>query len=241
MAEAYLAVRLGFAAPDKMIYHLLVDEAQDYSETALAMLSAYYPNARVTLLGDPRQRTTPGMEACDPAHWGACFGMPDAPLFPLTRCYRSTMPIARLCSRLLPEGEALEPFGREGEAPLVAQYSEALLKQTLDRFRAAGHQSIAVITRSQAQADSLSARLDNVYRLDGGEADLNYESGDNVVACYHLTKGMEFDAVIVVWPDAELTGDERRRLFTACSRALHALALLGGGRLIKELDIGHDV
>ena len=237
VAEAYLMVRLGFAAPDKMIYHLLVDEAQDYSDAALAMLSAYFPNAAATLLGDPKQRTTPGMPPCDPARWGACFGMADAPIVPLTKCYRSTRPIADLCNRILPEGEPLQPFGREGDEPLVAQYSERLLKETLERFRAAGHKSIAVVTRSQAQADSLSAKLERVYRLDGGEADLNYEAGDNVVACYHLTKGMEFDAVIVVWPEAELTGDERRRLYTACSRALHAVALLGGGKLLKELGI----
>ena len=235
VAEAYLAVRLGFAAPDKQIYHLLVDEAQDYADIALAMLGKYYPNARVTLLGDPKQRTTPGLEACDPARWGACFGMADAPLFPLSRCYRSTLPIAELCNRILPGGERLEPFGREGQAPLVAQYSEALLKDTLNAFRAAGHKSIAVITRSQAQADSLSTKLERVYRLDGGEADLNYEAGDNVVACYHLTKGMEFDAVIVVWPDVALTDGERRRLYTAASRALHAVAVLGGGSLIKAL------
>ena len=148
---------------------------------------------------------------------------------------QETLPIANLCNRILPDGEQLQPFGREGAEPIVAQYSEQLLRQTLEDFRAAGHQSIAVITRSQSQADSLSTKLDNVYRLDGGEADLNYEAGDNVVACYHLTKGMEFDAVIVVWPDVELTGDERRRLYTAASRALHAAALLGGGKLIKEL------
>ncbi|MBQ8108760.1 MAG: AAA family ATPase [Clostridia bacterium] len=235
VAEAYLSVRLGFAAPDKSVYHLLVDEAQDYADAALAMLGAYYPNAQVTLLGDPKQRTTPGMEACDPARWGACFGMPEAPILPLTRCYRSALPIAQLCNRILPEGEALEPFGREGAEPLLAQYSEALLKKTLEDFRRAGHRSIAVITRSQAQADSLSAKLDKVYRLDGGEADLNYEAGDNVVACYHLTKGMEFDAVIVVWPDVPLTGDERRRLYTAASRALHAAALLVGGGLLREI------
>ncbi len=39
----------------------------------------------------------------------------------------------------------------------------------------------------------------------------------------------------VVWPDVPLTGDERRRLYTATSRALHAAALLGGGELVKEL------
>ena len=236
-AQAYLLVQLGFVQPDKSVYHLLVDECQDYSETELALLHAYFPNARVTLLGDPMQRTCPGMNACEPANWGECFEVKDAPLFTLTRCYRSTLPITRLCNALLPGGERLNPFGREGEMPLVAQYSEKLLKETLDKMRKEGHSSIAVITRTQAQADSLSTKLENVYRLDGGEEDLNYESTDNVVGCYHMVKGMEFDAVIVVWPEAELTDSERRRLYTACSRALHSVALLGGGKLIKELGI----
>ena len=236
-AQAYLMVKLGFVQPDKSVYHLLVDECQDYSETELALLHAYFPNARVTLLGDPMQRTCPGMLACRPENWGECFDVPDAPLFQLSRCYRSTLPITRLCNALLPGGERLNPFGREGEMPMVAQYSEKLLKETLERLRAEGHSSIAVITRSQSQADSLSAKLENVYRLDGGEDDLNYESTDNVVGCYHMVKGMEFDAVIVVWPEAELTDAERRRLYTACSRALHSVSLLAGGKLIKELGI----
>ncbi len=236
-AQAYLLVKLGFVQPDKTVYHLLVDEAQDYSETELALLHAYFPNARVTLLGDPMQRTCPGMEPCRPENWGECFGVKNAPVFQLTRCYRSTLPITRLCNALLPGGERLNPFGREGEMPLVAQYSEALLKDTLKKLRAQGYGSIAVITRTQSQADSLSAKLENVYRLDGGDADLNYESSDNVVACYHQVKGMEFDAVIVVWPEAELTDAERRRLYTACSRALHSVSLLGGGKLIQELGI----
>lgn len=235
VAEAYLALRLGFAAPDKSVYHLLVDECQDYSEIALAMLAAYYPKARVTLLGDPRQRTTPGMPPCDPGRWGACFNMPDAPVFTLSKCYRSSMPIARFLNAILPDAPSVEPFGRDGEPPVVAQYSEARLREILADFRAKGYRSVAVITRSQAQADSLSARLSGVYRLDGGEDDFNYEAGDNVVACYHLAKGLEFDAVAVVWPDVPLTDDERRRLYTAASRALHGLAVLGEGNLASAL------
>ena len=237
VAEAYMTVRLGFVQPEKNVYHLLVDEAQDYSETELALLHAYFPNARVTLLGDPMQRTCPGMTACTPETWGECFGDKDAPILQLSRCYRSTLPITRLCNALLPGGDRLNPFGREGEMPMVAQYSEKLLKDTLERLRGEGHASIAVITRTQAQADSLSAKLEHVYRLDGGEEDLNYESTDNVVGCYHMVKGMEFDAVIVVWPEAELDDGERRRLYTACSRALHSVTLLAGGKLIQELGI----
>lgn len=240
-AEAYLMVRLGFAAPDKGIYHLLVDEAQDYSEPALALLGALYPKAKITLLGDPQQRTRPGMADCHPEKWGACLGEPDAPLFRLSRCYRSTRPIAELCNRILPRGEKLEPFGRDGDAPIVANYSQPLLRKILERFRAAGYSSIAILTRSQSQADSLSSRLENVYRLDGGADDLNYESTDNVVACYHLTKGMEFDAVIVVWPGCDLDDGERRRLYTACSRALHAAALLCGEGLMEKLGLEENL
>jgi len=236
-AQAYLMVQLGFVPPDKTVYHLLVDEAQDYSEVELALLHAYFPNAKVTLLGDPMQRTCPGLAPCTPETWGECFDVKDAPVFPLTRCYRSSLPITRLCNALLPGGDRLNPFGREGEMPMVAQYSLELLQKRLRELRDDGYASIAVITRTQAQADSISARLENVYRLDGGDADLNYESSDNVVACYHQVKGMEFDAVIVVWPEAELSDSERRRLYTACSRALHSVTLLGGGKLIKELGI----
>ena len=235
VAEAYLAVRLGFAAPDKSVYHLLVDECQDYSDAALGMLGQYFPNARVTLLGDPRQRTTPGMAPCDPARWSRCFGLENMPMFALSRCYRSTLPIAETLNRILPDSQPLEPFGRDGEAPLIEPYSEALLQDTLRAYRAAGHRAIAVITRTQAQADSLSTKLENVYRLDGGEEDLNYEVSDNVVGCYHLTKGLEFDAVIVVWPEVELTDDERRRLYTAASRALHRLAILAGGKVVSAI------
>ncbi len=237
VAEAWLLVRLGFAAPDKSIYHLLVDEAQDYSETALSLLSLYHPNAHVTLLGDPMQRTCPGMDACESANWGDCFGVPDAKVFTLSRCYRSTLPIARLCNAILPDAERLKPFGREGDMPVVAPYSVEAVQKALADFRAAGHHSIAVITRTQKQAASLCEELPNVYRFDGGEDDQQYESGDTVVGCYHLMKGLEFDAVIVAWPDAELTDDERRRLYTACSRALHAAALLADGKMLDKLGI----
>jgi DNA helicase-2/ATP-dependent DNA helicase PcrA len=236
VAQAYMLVKLGFRQPDKSIYHLLVDEAQDYQDAALGLLSTYFPRAKVTLLGDPMQRTCPAMDECDPGAWGACFGEPDAGVFELTKCYRSTQPIARLCNAILPGGERLIPFGREGAMPLVAAYSDALLRDTLTSFRAAGHKSVAVLTRTPDEANAIAEKLENVYRLDG-EDDQNYEPGDTVVGCYHLVKGMEFDAVIACWPECALTDEERRRLYAACSRALHAAALLGGEKLIAELGI----
>lgn len=227
IAEACMRVRLGFSAPDKSVLHLLVDEAQDLSEAALRLLDAYYPNAGVTLLGDPMQRTCPGMEPCRPEGWGACFGEPGAPLMHLTRCYRSSLPIARFCDALLPEPGYLEPFGRDGEAPRVVTAEGAdQVRTELERLKGEGITSIAVVTRTQRQAEQLSGVLEGVYRLDGGDSDPDYENGDTVLGCYHMMKGMEFDAVLVVWEEADLNDEERRRLYTACSRALHRLTLV---------------
>ena len=237
VGQAYLMVKLGFAQPDKSIYHMIVDEAQDYSETGLALLSMYYPNAKVTLLGDPMQRTCPAMSECNPDNWGECFGESDAKVFRLNMCYRATLPIARMCNALLPENNRITPFGREGKMPSVEEYSDEKVDEAIKRFREDGNKSLAVITRTQSQAERLSRILKDVYLFDGSPEDDRYAADDTVLGSYHLMKGLEFDAVIVVWPDVELTDDERRRLYTACSRALHGLTLLGGPGLLKDLGI----
>lgn len=221
---AYLAIKLGFRQPNASIRHLVIDEAQDYSEVALRALHLIYPNAHVTLLGDPNQRTCPGLPPCDAAAWGPAFDFPDAPLVELTRCYRSTLPITQLLNGLLSQAPGL-PVGRSGQRPLVTEYDPERLRATLAAWREAGHKSIAVITRTIGESRQLNRVLTGVRLITGDDSDLLPEFGSVTLACYHLLKGLEFDAVAVVWPEAALTDGERRRLYTSCSRALHALAL----------------
>ena len=224
VAEAYLAVRLGFAAPDKMIYHLLVDEAQDYSDVALRLLSTCFPKADATLLGDPNQRTLPGLPECHPERWGELMGHDDAPLVHLSRGYRSSLEMSEFCNALLPEGSSLpQAFGRHGDAPSVQSYDIAALQDTLDAWLERGRVRIAVITRTQSDAAMLSVALKKCALLTGDVDEL--EDTGIIVGSLNLMKGLEFDAVAVVWPSTERTDDEKRRLYTACSRALHELAL----------------
>ena len=234
-AIACIMLELGFTQPDKNIRHLIVDEAQDYSHAALRALSLYYPNAKVTLLGDPRQRTCPGMEACRPEEWASCFGLKEAPVLTLGKCYRSTLPITRFLNSLLPETEAIIPFGREGDKPAVLEYDESAVVEAVKQMRTE-YRRVAVVTRTAKQADSLSRKIEGAYLLDGDDDSL-YESDDIAVACYHMLKGMEFDAVAVVWPDIEIDDGERRRLYTACSRALHKLMFFADKATIDRLEI----
>lgn len=233
----YLMLKLGFSAPDKNIRHLIVDEAQDYSDIALSMLASYFSAAQVTLLGDPKQRTCPALPPCDPARWNDCFGIPDAPVVQLTRCYRSTLPITRLCNAILPDSEQVVPFGREGELPKVLTMSDEAVREAVREYADAGYGSIAVVTRTLAEARRIADFIPKAHLLDGSDEDILTDPGDIAVGGYHLMKGLEFDAVVVAWPDARLSDGERRRLYTACSRALHKLTLIGGEKLIRDLGI----
>ena len=222
---ALMTLRLGFVKPNVLIRHLLVDEAQDYADVAFKLLSAYFPKAEVTLLGDPNQRTLPGLPACQPEKWGGLLGYEDAALINLSKGYRSSLEIAEFCNELLPEGSVIpQPFGRHGEAPRIMDYSLDALQSQLKEWDEQGHKRIAVITRTQAEAVALSKHLKKAALLTGDVDEL--EETGVILAGINLMKGLEFDAVAVVWPDnAELTDDERRRRYTACSRALHRLAV----------------
>ncbi|MGI6172645.1 MAG: HelD family protein [Christensenellales bacterium] len=237
-AIVYLLLRLGFATANRQIMHLLIDEAQDYPEIALKALRLYYPKAHVTILGDPNQRTCPGMPPCDPTRWGACFGDDDAPLITLTKSYRSTLPITRLCNAILPELSAVFPVGREGEWPFLMPYSKKALTEVVDKFRESGCHRIAIVTRDQKTAQKIAQYYPQKTLLTGERNDMLPETDGIVIGSYSLMKGLEFDAVVVAWPDdTDLTDGERRRLYTACSRALHNLCVLSGGSLFDRLGI----
>ena len=233
-AIAYLMLRLGFAKPDTSIKQLIIDEAQDYTELNLRALRLNYPRAQITILGDPNQRTSPLLPKCEPAAWGACFGKPNAPVQYLSRCYRSTLPITRLLSAILPEKKELEPIGRDGAVPLHGVYSPEALRAKLDEWAEKKIGSVAVVTRTMAEAKVLRSVVPEAMLLTD-EEDMLPEGNQPVLTGYHLLKGLEFDAVAVVWPDAELTDDERCRLYTACSRALHDCCLLAGEGTMKQL------
>jgi len=236
-AMALLLLELGFIKPDRTIRHIIADEAQDYTACAIAALGAYYSLAHVTLLGDPKQRTCPGQPPLDVKVWNECLKAPDAPVLQLSRCYRSTLNITRLCNAILPDSEQVQAFGREGAMPEILVSSDSAVLEAVEKRISEGYKSIAVVTRTLKEANRLSLKIPHAHLLDGSDSDILHDPGDIAVGGYHLMKGLEYDAVIVVWPEAKLTDGERRRLYTACSRALHSLTLMAGEKMIKELGI----
>ena len=100
----------------------------------------------------------------------------------------------------------------------------SLIKEIQSR----GHITIAVICRSQGEADEVNDGLAPLVRL-SGQKDGGFANGVMVLPV-NLTKGLEFDAVILWKPDESHYGcnpKDAKLFYVAVTRALHELYLLG--------------
>ncbi len=137
---------------------------------------------------------------------------------------------------MIPGGEAIVPFNREGEMPEVhlvddADKLHASLEAMIGQLRADGYESIAVICKTAEESkqayDRLSAKLPAKLIK---KTTLSFEKGVHVIPAY-LAKGVEFDAVLIYdGSDRKYTREAERKLFyTACTRAMHLLRIYSVG------------
>ena len=232
----YLKELIEGVRTNTQIKYVFVDEGQDYSLFQYEYLKKLFPRARMTVLGDFRQaiftQATNLHESDSPLL--RLYGEADTNVIRLTRSYRSTREIVTFTKSLLPEGDEIVPFDRSGEKPLlVSSDSEEkrdtrILKDIMS-LRAQGFDSIAVITKTAAESREAYESL----RMQGGDAlllitkqTLSFEKGVMIIPVY-LAKGVEFDAVIIYDTSSQVysRGNERKLLYTACTRAMHWLLL----------------
>lgn len=245
----YLKEWLEGSAKDTVVRHLFIDEAQDYSPFQLAYLKRRFPRSRMTILGDWNQAIS--AYARGEVGWAVqalMEGEPEAQTetIALRRSYRSTRPIIQFTRQMIPGGEAVIPFNRDGVLPTLVWVSDerALLTnitRRITQWQAEGQRTIALICKTARESERLHRLLKNKVdlRLITKET-ASFEPGVLVLPVY-LAKGIEFDAVILPDVSAAQYGDEadRKLLYTACTRAMHALQLCCQGELspfIVEID-----
>ncbi|MBB6735628.1 RNA polymerase recycling motor HelD [Cohnella zeiphila] len=247
----------GFRKVEGEVKHLFVDEAQDYSPFQAAFLRRRFPRARLTVLGDFNQAIYAQAEDSGGfGGWTRLVPPEETALWRLSTSYRSTEPIVEFSKRiLLPEDAAgIEPFHRDGELPLVVSCeSGAKLADRIAEDAAAllaeGYATIGIIAKTAKECGNAGALLKERLTDDipltlvtGGSA--NLPRGISVLPSY-LSKGIEFDAVLVWDASQRRYGRERDRklLYTVCTRALHKLhvyaigtpsALLGLASPVRE-------
>lgn len=222
------------------IRHVFVDEGQDYSAFQYEYLKKLFPRARMTILGDFGQAIfmqSTSLDAADSPLF-RLFNESETRLVRLMRSYRSTKEIVEFTRMMLPGGEDIEPFERCGLKPRLTKLDsreqrDAQILADLNALMAENFDTIAVITKTAAESREVHESL----RIHGGEAlqlitkeTLHFEKGVMVIPVY-LAKGVEFDAVLVYDASTETYGrnNERKLLYTACTRAMHRLHLYTTG------------
>lgn len=238
MALAFLMVRVQGCNTFCDIRQMVVDEAQDAEPLHYALLRELFPRARFTVLGDVNQTIAKQVDGDFYERVGRILGKPTTVLKRMERCFRSTEEIWRFSSRILPNAQMGECFSRKGEEPEIhclpdGCSEEKAIVQAAKDAQAKGHRSIALLVKSQEEAEMWHERLKGAMNIERITNDNPSKLEGVMMMPLYMAKGLEFDAVLVCDADAEHYGqpEDQNLLYIACSRALHRLHLFYTGEI----------
>lgn len=147
----YLMALLGMIKGSDEIKHVIIDEAQDYSEVAFKLFSKLYSSCTITLLGDINQNISPVSGIGSLKYAGELIDPDNFEYIELDKSYRSTVEIMEFASRII--DSKVIPYGRNGKVPeiLTAGTAEAvcgLIGEHIKKMKEENYRMIAVICRT---------------------------------------------------------------------------------------------
>lgn len=216
--------------------HVVVDEAQDVSPLEVELMRMHCPSDSFTILGDLRQGLLPYKSITNWQSLAGLFNRDKVSRLESRLSYRSTKQITQYSNRVI-QGlhgrTAKTPIAhiRPGRRPRLApSKSAAAMRQAIansvrELRRQPNVNSIAVLTKWRRTATEITNAL-----LDAGITGVSefkpgdIQQTDIIVSPIVLTKGLEFDAVIVANAgkiNYNETDFDRMLLYLACTRARH--------------------
>jgi DNA helicase-2/ATP-dependent DNA helicase PcrA len=225
----FLRLSLEGVKPDARIKHLLIDEMQDYTPVQYAVISKLFPGKK-TILGDANQIVHPDGSSNAEA---ISRIIPGADVMRINKSYRSTSEIAQFAQSILPQSE-FEVIERHGPAPVIMKCRNmeeqvSAINRIIADFQDSKHHSLGIVCKTQKQANHwynlLIGGNNRIILLNAESASF---SNGVIITTVHMSKGLEFDEVII--PDADSrhyhSDVDRGLLYIACTRAMHRLHLL---------------
>jgi DNA helicase IV len=217
---------------DWVFGHVVVDEAQELSPMVWRLLVRRCPTRSFTVVGDIAQTGTAGGSTTWDQALHPFFGRRWR-LEQLTVNYRTPAEIMaasdRLLSAIAPELHPARPVRRGGRPPVREQVPRHELARRAAHLAQQAEGSVAIVVPRPDGAQL--ARAVTTHLPDarwGADPDLERPV---VVLTVPQVKGLEFDTVIVVDPQALLDGSAHGRndLYVALTRPAHRLVVLHPG------------
>lgn len=215
---------------------IIIDEAQDFGESIYYVMRQLLTDCHFTIMGDVSQniRYETGMNDWEGLK-EVLFEKSTDSFYLLSKSYRNTIEISECAGKVLEKASQgsykIEPVIRHGQTvQCIQEKGDGLpqkLKELVDNILKKGFETVAVVCRTEEEADQVKAFLHVKEEKE------QFHNGVMVLPVA-LTKGLEFDAVILWKPDEAHYGmnpKEAKLLYVAITRALHELYLLGDQKI----------
>ncbi|TGD23519.1 ATP-dependent DNA helicase [Companilactobacillus suantsaicola] len=232
VAILYLRDFITDGGVNRSIQHIFIDEVQDYTMAQLKYIEHAFPNAKMTLLGDRSQDVlTSSYRRNDlVTEVNELFKKKRITTITLNQSYRSTAEITNFAKKLLPNGDEVKAFSRQGEEPVIKVFNDDNyyygLKETAKALNQK-YDTVAILARNQAQAEQIYTHFSDESIVTLVDANFRSIPKGILILPIYLAKGLEFDAVIGHDISAKNYPDMRSTdvLYTICTRAMHSLTL----------------
>ena len=224
---------IGISA-NKNIKYVLIDEAQDYSITQYKILSMLFKNANISLLGDINQCISPFntiqnydkiISVLKNQKQGAISDYRE-----LSKTYRSTYEINDFAKKIFPDTAKYSQVDRHGDSVEIFKQEKYDVSEIINRALELkkSYNTVAIICKNISETLLYNSEVQkqenpNLFRM-VTKNDNIFVSNKIMIIPSYLSKGLEFDAVIVSNASAEnYTENERNLLYVVLTRALHKL------------------
>jgi DNA helicase-2/ATP-dependent DNA helicase PcrA len=236
---------------------IFIDEAQDYSYFQFAALKEGFETDLFTIVGDLAQgiHSYRGLNSWEPVLKDI---FPNANYQALQKSYRTTVEIMNLANDILKlidqDLPKVEPVIRHGQKPLFKtidpvnhEQVKLQLEQDIASLKEEELHSIAVIGRTDKECQRIHQVLENShFPIQLLEEKQDMKKGHVAIIPSYLSKGLEFDAVLIVCleePYSKVDLDIKL-LYVSMTRPMHRLYLYGKDHsdfLLNRADSLHFV
>ena len=216
------------------IKHVVIDEAQDYNQFTFLALKKIFKNATFSIYGDLAQSLYPYRSI---TNWNELKNNSiynDISIKVLNKSYRTSIEIMNEANKInkilnLNLAEAVIRHGAEVEYIKINNFYKNL-ETSINKLIDKGLKSIAIIVKEEIKIFDIYENLNNKFNINIINKDnLEYNSGISLITS-KLSKGLEFDGVIIIDLVEEKYNFEKeldlKLLYVAMTRAMHNLIVL---------------
>lgn len=222
---AYLKGRLEGFIYDGCIRQVVIDEAQDYNRLQYIIINEIFKKADFTILGDINQNINPYYHYDSLEELSNLFNG-ETKYIELLKTYRSSPEIINYTNKILGLNH-VNAIRRTLNKPVIIRKGvEDIRKSIIDDISKLKreYKSVCVITKDMREAEILYDLVKDTLEISLVDHNTKSFHKDLVIMPAYVSKGLEFDSVIVYNNrDNSYKNNERNLLYVACTRAQHEL------------------